>query len=176
MTLADKTKEELIDELEIARKRVSMLEQYYNESGKSLVNIALGTNQSLSRPAHMQEGIVIVFDRKLEFVNDIFAELFGVSPEEACSPGFDPMSLIAPESRRYIRKQYQEGCHGGYKTKEIHYTGLSTDGRKIGCETFLLFIPYKWGVAIQCTLNRVSVSKQIDEVLRSRYSSPPVFL
>lgn len=173
MNLDNKTKKELIDELEITRKRVSMLEQYNNEPRQVLHNFEQGTNQSFPQLAHMQEGIAIVFDRKLEFVNDIFAELFGVSAEEACGAGFDPMSLIAPESRRYIRKQYQEGCRGGYKTKQIHYTGLSSDGRKIDCETFLLFIPYKWGVAVQCTLHRVSVNKLIDDVLRRHIGNLP---
>ena len=51
----------------------------------------------------MNEAIFVLFDRKLEFVNDRFAELFGVSPEEACSSNFDPMTLIAPESRRFIQ-------------------------------------------------------------------------
>ncbi len=173
MKLTDKTKKELIDELQTAQERIAVLEQYSNQPGQALDHFVPGANQSFPHLAHMQEGIVIIFDRKLEFINDIFAELFGLSPQEACSSGFDPMSLIAPESRRYIRKQYSDGCRGGYTTKEIQYTGLSSDGRKIECETFLLFIPYKWGVAIQCTLQRVSVNKRIDEVLQRHYSDLP---
>jgi PAS domain-containing protein len=76
----------------------------------------------------MHEAIFVVFDRKLEFVNDGFAELFGISPEEACSLNFDPMTLIAPESRCFIREIYREACRCASMTKQIHFTGLSMDG------------------------------------------------
>ena len=174
MKLTDKTKEELIDELEAARERVAVLEKHEKESRQALDSFEQTTNRSFPQLAHMHEGIAVVFDRKLEFVNDIFAELFGVSPEEACSSSFEPMTLIAPQSRRYIRRQYQEGCRGAYKTKQIHLTGLRKDGQKIECETFLLFIPYKWGVAIQCTVKSVSASRPIEEGLRRHYSDLPV--
>jgi PAS domain S-box-containing protein len=118
----------------------------------------------------MHDAIFVVFDRKFEFVNDRFAELFGVSPEEACSSNFDPMILIAPESRPVIREQYREGCYGAFTKKLFNYIGLSKDGLKIACETFLLFIPYKWGVAIHGTLRSISVSRRVDEALQQRHS------
>jgi PAS domain-containing protein len=174
MTLANKTNQELIAELEVSRRRISVLEA--NEINSLRLRDDFGRSSVPSTPpaAKDTDGIVIIFDRKLEFINDIFAALFGVSSEEALSSGFDPMTLIAPQSRRFIRRQYQEGCRGDYKTKQIQYTGLSRDGRKIECKTFLLFIPYKWGVAIQCTLQSVSASRQIDETLRRHYSDLPV--
>jgi PAS domain-containing protein len=118
----------------------------------------------------MCEAIFVVFDRKFEFINDRFAELFGVSPEEACSSNFDPMTLIAPESRRFIGKQYRKACRGALMTKQFNYTGLSKDGLRIECETIFLFIPYKWGLAIQGVLCSIPVSRQIDEALQGRRS------
>ena len=174
MNLADKTKQELINELEASRVRVSELEKHERDSRQALESFGQRANRFFPQSAQVEGGLVVVFDRKLEFVNDIFAELFRVSPEEACSPNFDPMTLIAPESRRFVWDQYQEGCRGAYKTKQINFTGLSRDGSKIECETFLLFIPYKWGVAVQCTLNGVSVSRRIDEALKRHYSDLPV--
>ena len=174
MNLADKTKQELINELEASRVRISELEKHERDYRQALESFGHRANRFFPQSAQVQGGLVVVFDRKLEFVNDIFAELFRVSPEEACSPNFDPMTLIAPESRRFVWDQYQEGCRGAYKTKQINFTGLSRDGSKIECETFLLFIPYKWGVAVQCTLNGVSVSRRIDEALKRHYSDLPV--
>ena len=172
MKSANKTKKELIDELEALQERVSELEKYERNSRQALGNFGQRMDRSFPQMAHMDEAIFVSFDRKLEFVNDIFAELFSVSPEEACSSNFDPMTLIAPESRLFIRKQYQEGCRGAYTTKQINYTGLSKEGLKIDCETFLLFIPYKWGVAIQGTLHSTS----IDEALRRHYNDLSVTL
>ncbi len=173
MTFANKTKQELIEALEVSHQRISALEENERNSGQTLETFDRNSASGFPRTARTDEGIVIIFDRKLEFANGIFAALFGISPEEACSSGFDPMTLIAPQSRRFIRKQYQEGCRGVYKTKQINYTGLSKDGRKIECSTFILVIPYKWGVAIQCTLKSVSASRQTDEALRRHYSDLP---
>ncbi len=176
MKSANKTKKELLDELEALRKQVSELERHERNSRQAPGNFGERTDRCFPQMAHMHEAIFVVFDRKFEFANDRFAELFGVSPEEACSSDFDPMTLIAPESRRFIQEQYREGCRGAFTTKQLNYTGLSKDGLKIECETFLLFIPYKWGVAIQGTLRSISVSKRIDEALQRRHSDLPVVL
>ena len=126
--------------------------------------------------AHRHEAIFVVFDRKLEFVNDSFAELFGVSPEEACSSDFDPMTLIAPESHRFIQEQYRKLCRDAFTTRQFNYSGLSRDGLKIEYQALLLIIPYKWGLAIQGTLRGTSVSKRIDASLQRRRSDLPVVL
>jgi hypothetical protein len=160
------TKQEQLDELEALRARVSELEARERYSSHGLENYGERTARSFPQAAHMHDAIFVVFDRKFEFVNDRFAELFGVSPEEACSSNFDPMILIAPESRPVIREQYREGCYGAFTKKLFNYIGLSKDGLKIACETFLLFIPYKWGVAVNGTLRCISsLSRRIDEVV-----------
>ena len=167
---ANKTKKELTDELEALRERVSKLERRERTSRQTLGNIGERTERSFAQMSHMHEAIFVIFDRKLEFVNDSFAELFGLSPEEACSSDFDPMTLIAPENRHEIREQYRKGCYGAFTTKQLNFTGLSKDGLKRECETFLLFIPYKWGLAIHGTLRSISVDRQIDEALQRRHS------
>jgi PAS domain S-box-containing protein len=173
MKSINRTKQELIDEMAVLRERVSELEKYERNSGQALGNFGERTDRSFPQMTHIQEAIFVVFDRKFEFVNDRFTELFGVSSEEVCSSNFDPMTLIAPESRRFIREQYREACHGAHTTKQFNYTGLSKDGLKIECETFLLFIPYKWGLAIQGTLRNTSMSSRIDEAFQQRHSDLP---
>jgi len=170
MKSAYKTKKELIDELKVLRVRVSELERQERNPELVLGNCEESTRRSYAQMAYMHEAIFIIFDRKLEFVNDKFTELFGVSREEACSWNFDPMTLIAPESRPFFQEIYRAGCHGAFAAKEFKYTGLSKDGIKIECETFFLFIPYKWGVAIQGTLRSIPVGRRIDDALQGRYS------
>lgn len=163
MKSVNKTKKELIDELEVMRERVCELERRERHSGQPLENFEGRADQSFSQMTHMHEGVFVLFDRKLEFVNDVFAELFGISPDDACSANFDPLSLVAPESSRFIREQYRKGCCSSFTMQQLNFTGLSRNGLKIECETILLFIPYKWGVAIQGTLRRISAKRQIDE-------------
>ena len=171
MKSSSKTKKELIDELEALQERVSELERRERNSRQTMGNFVERTYRSFSQMSHMQEAVFVLFDRKLEFVNDRFAELFGVSPEEACSSDFDPMTLIAPESRSVIREQYRKGCCGAFTTKQLNFAGLSKDGLKIVCETFLLCIPYKWGVAIHGSLRSISLNGRIDETLQRRHSN-----
>jgi len=175
MKTASKTKKELIAELEALRERVCELERQKMNSRQALENEGDKTDRSFPQTAHMQEAIFVIFDRKFEFVNDRFTELFSVSSEEACSSHFDPLTLIAPESRSFVREQYREAYRGAHTMKQFNYTGLSKDGRKIECETFLLFIPYKWGVAIQGTLRSLSVSRRVDEALQRRSGLPIAF-
>jgi len=177
MKSANKTKKELLYELEALRARISELERHEINSRQTLGNFGARTDGRFPQAVDMHEAIYVVFDRKFEFANDRFVELFGVSSEEACSSNFDPMTLIAPESRPFIQEQYREGCNGAFTTKKLNYTGLSKDGLKIECETFLMFIPYKWGVAIQGMLHSISsVSRGIDEALQRRHSDLPVVL
>jgi len=178
MRSTEKTNKELLNEMEALRTRVSELEkrEINSAQSQSLWNFGERTNRCFPQTIDMNEAIYVVFDRKFEFANNRFAELFGVSSEEACSSSFDPMTLIAPESRLFIREQYREGCRGDFSTKQINYTGLSKDGIKIECDAFLVLIPYKWGTAIQGILRNVSMNKQIDEALPMRPSYLPVVL
>jgi diguanylate cyclase (GGDEF)-like protein/PAS domain S-box-containing protein len=114
----------------------------------------------------MNEAIYVIFDRKYEFVSQKFADLFGITPEEVCAPGFDPMTLVAPESRQLFRERLREGYRGDFAAQEYEYTGIKKDGSKIECETFILFIPYKWGVAIHGMLRDISLRKRIDDALQ----------
>jgi PAS domain S-box-containing protein len=166
MKSPNKTKKELLDELEALQDRVSELERYKINSGHDPENIGERYNQCFPSMAAKDEAIFVVFDRKFEFANDRFAELFGISPEEACDSNFNPLTLIAPESRPFVQEQYREGCRGAFTTKQFNYTGLSKDGLKLQCETFLMFIPYKWGIAVQGMLRGISAGRQIEAALQ----------
>jgi hypothetical protein len=90
----------------------------------------------------------VLFDRRFEYINDIFSELFCISPEEACSYKFNPIKLISQEYQSYISKKYNEICRGCIKTENFQFTGISMDGNRIECNAFVLKIPYKWGIAL----------------------------
>lgn len=109
---------------------------------------------------HLNEAIYVVFDRKYEFVNEKFAEIFGVTQEEVYNPIFDPMILVAPESRLFVKDKYREGHRSECMVQQYGYTGLTKDGSKIKCETCVLLIPYKWGIAFHGILRNMPVHYQ----------------
>ncbi len=170
MKAINKTKKQLVAEVVALQARISDLEEIDRDSSDQAQR---DFNERMSRyfpqVEYMNEAIYVIFDRKYEFVSQKFADLFGVTPEEVCGPGFDAMTLVAPESQQFLRERLREGFRGDFMAQEYEYTGIKKDGSRIECETFILFIPYKWGVAIHGMLRDISLRKRIDEALqRSR--------
>ncbi|MBN1382434.1 MAG: PAS domain S-box protein [Deltaproteobacteria bacterium] len=163
MARKDKTKQQLLDEITLLENRITELE---NEAKQAQQDFGERMGRYFPQLEQMNEAIYVIFDRKYEFVNQQFADLFGVTQEEVCSPQFDIMELIAPESRRFVREKYTQGFRGDYPTQQFEFTGMTQDGKKIVCENFLLFIPYKWGVAMHGMLRNVTMRKRIDEELQ----------
>jgi diguanylate cyclase (GGDEF)-like protein/PAS domain S-box-containing protein len=177
MKVLNKTRKQLIDEVAALQARISELEAGKADSSEQAQrDFGENMNRYFPQLEHMNEAIYVIFDRKYEFISQKFGEMFGVTLEEVCTPPFDPMTLVAPESRQFILEQHRKGFHGEFTVQEYEYTGISKDGSKIECETFVLFIPYKWGVAIHGVLRDVSVRKRIDEELQRRRSDLQIVL
>jgi diguanylate cyclase (GGDEF)-like protein/PAS domain S-box-containing protein len=162
-----KTKKQLVDEMVALQARISDLETIEKDSSdQAQRDFSERMSRYFPQVEYMNEAIYVIFDRKYEFVSQKFADLFGVTPEEVCAPGFDPMTLVAPESQQFLRERLREGYRGEFAAQEYEYTGIKKDGSRIECETFILFIPYKWGVAIHGMLRDISLRKRIDEALQ----------
>jgi len=176
MMATSKTKKQLIDEVAALKERISELEAIERITGKAQIDFGEKIGRYFPQVEHMNEAIYVLFDRKYEFVNKKFAELFQVTPEEVCSPDFDPMTLVASESRRFIKDKFRKGATGEFKVQQYEYTGMTKNGLLIECETFVLFIPYKWGVAVHGMLRNITVRKRIDEELQRSRSDLQIVL
>lgn len=166
MNETTKTRQELIDEVAALKERVSQLEAMEREAGQAQRDFGERMGRFFPQEDHMREAIYVIFDRKYEFINNQFEEMFHVTSEEVCQQGFDPMRLVAPESRDFIQETYRKASRGGFSDLQYEFTGMTKDGAKIDCEAFVLFIPYKWGIAIHGMLRNISVQKRIDEELQ----------
>ena len=169
MKSVNKTQGELMKEIEALWKQVSKMERNESYSMDTIGNWIESMDRLFPRIPQEDDALFVVFDRRLKFVNERFAELFGISPEEACNPDFDPMTLITPESRCSIREKYIEACRIGSAMKGFDLIGLTRNGLQIACETYLMFLPMKWGMAIYGKLRSVSMSRQIDEALQKHH-------
>ncbi len=166
MNSTRKTKKQLIEELDALKERVLELETLDKTSRQSKREFGEKIGRYFPQVEHMDEAIFVLFDRKYEFVNNKFAEMFGVTEDEVCSPDFDPMTLVAPESRKFVKNRYRSSSSGEFMTQQYEFTGLTKGGSEVECETFILLIPYKWGVAIHGMLRDISMRKRIDEELQ----------
>lgn len=161
-----KTKKQLLEELELLRKKNSELEGIKFRRIEDLRKANKDMTFGFPILEQQSEGIFVIFDRQFEFVNQKFEDLFGYSMPEICGTGFDLMSIVAPESKNFVKRKFAEGYRGEFNAQQFEFTGIKKDGRKIECHTSIIFIPYKWGVAIHGILNDISVIKRINEELQ----------
>jgi PAS domain S-box-containing protein len=154
------TNKQLIDELQSLKKRDFELETIESDSMQEQGTFNNRISRFFPLMEHLNEAIYVVFDRKYEFVNEKFAEIFGVTQEEVYNPDFDPMILVALESRLFVKDKYREGHRSEVMIQQYEYTGMTKGGSKIQCETCVLLIPYKWGIAFHGILWRIPVFSQ----------------
>jgi PAS domain S-box-containing protein len=157
-----KTKRQLTIELNDLRVKVSELEririQYENMlNARNEKNGSYSSRYSLS-----DDATYVIFDRKVEYVNPVFENLFGYAADEIYQPEFELTTLIAPQSHKSVQKIFNEGIRDGHRTCQFEFIGLCKDGRMRECVTQVIFIPYKWGTAIQGMVWEVSTKKDID--------------
>ncbi|MGD0274839.1 MAG: PAS domain S-box protein [Syntrophales bacterium] len=161
MSIERKTKKQLVDEMAELRRKVVSLEKIREQQESEITEIQQKKGQHFTGYKLPTYPLYVIFDRKYEFVNQTFEDLFGYETNEICHPKFDIMTVITPECRQAVEKTFIEGIRGNYKTYDFKFEGLKKDGMKIECDTSVLFIPYKWGTAIQGIIHNASVPKNI---------------
>ncbi|MGZ3595638.1 MAG: diguanylate cyclase domain-containing protein [Syntrophales bacterium] len=161
-----RTKKELIKELTALRRRIAELEQMEVDWKTAQLDISERMGHYFTIVDQPNDAIFVIFDRKFEFINQRFEEIFVVTMDEVCNTDFNPIDLVAPENRKLVMEHVRKGYGGKFTSRQFQFAGLTKDGRKIECETTILFIPYKWGTALHGVLRNVTVRKRIDEELQ----------
>jgi len=157
----DKTKKRLINELEELRIKVADLELIKDQQEYE-INTLHEHNETYSvRPASLTDALYVIFDKKLEYVNQAFEDLLGYTADEICRPAFEIMNLVAPKSRNFVKKIFDEGIRGDRSLCQFKFSMLRKDGRIFECDASVIFIPYKWGMAIQGMLWEAIIQKDI---------------
>jgi len=157
----NKTKKRLINELAELRIKVSELERMKDHGEYKIHTITKNNEPYFRRPTSLTDALYVIFDKKLEYVNQAFEDLLGYTADEICRPEFEIMNLVAPKSRNFVKKIFDEGIRGDRRLCQFKFSMLRKDGHIFKCDTSVLFIPYKWGMAIQGTLWEVMIQKDI---------------
>jgi PAS domain S-box-containing protein len=112
------------------------------------------------------DAIYFLFDRKFEYINQRFKEIFGVTQEEVTSLDFDFLNLVAPQSRSLVIERSQKVAQGEQVPSHYEFTALTTDGREIEVEASVSYVPYRDGIATQGILRDITERKQSEQALR----------
>ncbi len=109
-----------------------------------------------------QDGIFIIQDAKIQFVNEAFARMAGYAMEDCI--GKDFRELVAPEDldmvvNRYFRRQAGEDIPGEY---EFHV--LRKDGTRITVNMNVGLISYRGKIASMGTIKDITELKKAEEL------------
>jgi len=141
------TKKYLIDQVAKLKVLKQQQEMEIAELKKEIQRYARG---------YMQYPLYVIFDNKCEFVNQSFVDLFGYGKDEIDQTELGFMTLIAPEHRHTVEKAFYGGIKCDYDNSSFKFKALMKDGSKMECDTSVIFVPYKWGVAIHGVIYNVS--------------------
>jgi PAS domain S-box-containing protein len=112
------------------------------------------------------DAIYLVYNRKFEFINKKFQEMFKVTKEEVNQPGFDFMELVAPRSKALIEERNRMLVQGEETEPKYEFAALSRDGREIEVEASVSRISYKEGMAVLGVIRDITHRKQLEQQVR----------
>jgi len=121
----------------------------------------------------IQDGVFIIQDEKIIFINEAFARMIGYTTGELTGIKFQ--TLVAPEdlemvADRYRRRQAGEDVPGEYEYKILHKDGTT----RVFVNMQVELVPYRGAVASMGTLKNITERKRAERALREsedRYRS-----
>ncbi|VVB91877.1 Methanogenesis regulatory histidine kinase FilI [uncultured archaeon] len=117
---------------------------------------------------NIQDGVFLLLDAKLQFVNEAFARMTGYTVEEVI--GKDFRELIAPEHLQMVVDYYYRRLAGENVPREYEFRGLRRDGKtRIFVNMTVGLISYHGRVASIGTVKDITERKQMEEALRKAY-------
>ncbi len=113
-----------------------------------------------------KDAVYLLYNGKLEFINDTFKNMFGLTQKNMDAPTFDFMQWVAPKSRSFIEERNQKLASGEKLDPHYEFTAISKDGQEIPVEESVTYINYKDGIAIQGIIRDVTEKKRLEQQLR----------
>jgi diguanylate cyclase (GGDEF)-like protein/PAS domain S-box-containing protein len=163
----DKTREQLISDLVELRRRVSELET--GQRQRRLAEEALRESEGkyAALVENSTDGIVIVQDGVLKFVNAVSSQLMGYTPGELV--GIDFLKMVAPGDREMVGKRYADRM-AGKEVPRIYEIGLARkDGLTLPVELNATLISYEGRPADLIFIRDITERKHAEErLLESR--------
>lgn len=112
----------------------------------------------------MQDGVFLIQDRKLNFVNQAFADLVGYTIEELLNVDFT--HIVAPEDYELILSNYKKRQAGEDVPSSYEWRMLHKNGSRVYVNMSVRLINFKGNIASIGTLKNITQNKKLDEILR----------
>ena len=123
---------------------------------------------------NIQDGVFIIQDNEIKFVNGAFARMCGYTVEEVV--GMDFRQLIAPEDNRMVTDRYRRRQAGEDVPREYEFRMLHKDGiTRVIVNMNVGLITYRGKVASMGTVKDITERKRAEEELRIRLNELEVY-
>jgi PAS domain S-box-containing protein len=103
---------------------------------------------------------------KVVYANDKCVELMGYTKEEFCSPEFNFLRLMAPESLEKVKRIFAEHIQG-QEIKPYDYVLVTKDGKRINAINNSRIIKYEGDEAILGVVTDITARKQVELALKN---------
>ncbi len=157
----DKPRAQLIEELEALRQRTATLEAAESERKRTEEALQQSEQNYRMLVNNIHDGVFVIQDGKMQFVNETFATMVGCAVEEVIGLGFQ--DLVAPEdlemvTERYRRRQAGENVPGEYEFRMLHKDKVT----RVIVEMNVVLMTYRGRVASMGTLKDITVKKELE--------------
>ncbi len=116
---------------------------------------------------NIQEGVFIIQDAKMQFVNKAFRNISGFSNEEII--GMDFSHFVAPEDLEMVQDRYSRRQNGENVPDEYEFHVLRRDGEKIIINMSVGIVTYRGRIASMGVIYDITERKKREEAIR-RYN------
>lgn len=114
---------------------------------------------------NIQDGVFIIQDAKIKFLNEAFAKIIGYTAEELV--GIDIQKLIAPEDLDIVMDRYQQRLAGRDVPKEYEFLMLHKDGvTRVIVNMLVGLVDYQGRTASMGTVKDVTEHKKMEAELQ----------
>lgn len=107
----------------------------------------------------MQDGVFLIQNKKLKFVNEAFANLVGYTISELLNSDFT--ELVAPEDLELVQNNYEKRLAGKDVPSSYEWRMLHKDGSRVFVNMSVRLINYLGGIASIGTLKDITQSKKL---------------
>ena len=159
-----KTKQQLVAELAGMRQRVAELEELETERKRMEEVLRESEAKYSTLVENSRDGIVILQDGVMKFVNTASLEIVGYTPEELL--GIDFLKVVTPEDREMVMKRYADRMAGKEVPSIYEMALIRKDGITVPVEVNATFINYEGRPADLVVIRDITERKRAEEELR----------
>ena len=156
MSHQDKTKDQLLEELDMLRQRIDQLEMAED-------SLREAEEQYRTLVERANDAIIIIQDEKTVYRNPTYENLLGFRVNETTDQSF--LDFVVPEDRETVRQHYHKRLQGEQVPDEYEVRLMTRSGESVTMEVKPCVIEYKGAFATMVVMRNVTERRRMENAL-----------